>query len=169
MTVEELYIFFLSLWLGNWVKLKDAIAGFLSKIQTVYISTVSFGQIKPEKIVFGFFGWKRTIFRPEKWSFNKSTNNGSFFQGISPSFLPTIWTFYQFFWGANQATKGRFWIVWIESTRFRSEKWIFKKDQKSKFFQGVGPRFLSKIRTFNHLCVLGKSSHKRSFLDSLDI
>ena len=29
---------------------------FLSKIQTVYISTVSFGQIKPEKIVFGFFG-----------------------------------------------------------------------------------------------------------------
>ena len=29
---------------------------FLSKIQTVYISAVSFGQIKPEKIVLGFFG-----------------------------------------------------------------------------------------------------------------
>ena len=29
---------------------------FLSKIQIVYIWTVSFGQIKPKKIVFGFFG-----------------------------------------------------------------------------------------------------------------
>ena len=34
---------------------------FLSKIQTVCKATVSFGQIKPEKIVFWIFGLKRTI------------------------------------------------------------------------------------------------------------
>ena len=33
----------------------------LSKIQTVCKATVSFGQIKPEKIVFWIFGLKRTI------------------------------------------------------------------------------------------------------------
>ena len=37
-----------------------------------------------------------------------------------------------------------------------------------KFSKGVSPRFLSKNRTFYHLCFLGKSTQKKSFFYILD-
>ena len=37
-----------------------------------FLSTVFFGQIKPEQIVFGKSGYITTFLRPEKWSFKKA-------------------------------------------------------------------------------------------------
>ena len=79
MTVKDLF-FFLIIIILPW-ELRQTIKRrhrrFLSKIQTVFKATLSFGQIKPEKIVFWIFGLK---------SFNKSTNNRSFPKGLVQAF-----------------------------------------------------------------------------------
>ena len=71
------------------------------------------------------------------------------------------------FW-ANQARKDRFWIFWIEKNYFRPEKWSFNKSTNNRrFLKGSVQAFCQK---FNFLLNFfgGKSSQKRSFLDSLD-
>ena len=45
---------------------------------------------------------------------------------------------------------------------------VLKKSRKSKFSKGVSPWFLSKNRSFHHICFLGKPGQKTSFLDILD-
>ena len=69
MTVKDLF-FFLLLLLFCLGELRQTIKRrhrrFLSKIQTVCKATVSFGQIKPEKIVFWIFWIEKNDFRPEK-------------------------------------------------------------------------------------------------------
>ena len=45
---------------------------------------------------------------------------------------------------------------------------VLEKSKKSTFCKGVSALFLSKNRTFYHLCFLGKSSQKRSRFDVLD-
>ena len=78
---------------------------FLSKIQTVCKATVSFGQIKPEKIVFWIFWIEKNDFRPEKWSFNKSTNNRSFPKGLVQAFCQKFELFIKFLVGQIKPEK----------------------------------------------------------------
>ena len=68
MTVEDLFIIIIITILPWQLRqtIKRRHRRFLSKIQTLYISTVSFGQIKPEKIVFWIFGIEKNDFGPEK-------------------------------------------------------------------------------------------------------
>ena len=65
MTVKDLFFFLIIIIIILPWQLRQTIKRryrrFLSKIQTVYKATVSFGQITPEKIVFWIFGLKRTI------------------------------------------------------------------------------------------------------------
>ena len=50
---------------------------------------------------------------------------------------------------------------------FRQEKGSFGNVQTIEIFKEVSPQFLSKNRTFYHLCFLGKSTQKRIvFLNS---
>ena len=51
---------------------------------------------------------------------------------------------------------------------FRPKNGVLEKSKKSTFSKRVSPLFLSKNRTFYHLCFLSKSSQKRSFFDILD-
>ena len=48
------------------------------------------------------------------------------------------------------------------------EKEVLQKSKTSIFSKEFSPWFLSKKRTFYHLCFLGESSQKRSFFDILD-
>ena len=51
---------------------------------------------------------------------------------------------------------------------FDKEKEVLQKSKTSIFSKEFSPWFLSKKRTFYHLCFLGESSQKRSFFDILD-
>ena len=70
---------------------------------------------------------------------------------------------------ANEATKDCFFNIVDRKECLLDKKVTFqKKSGKSKFSKGLSPWFLSKSRTCYHVCLLGKSSQKRSFFDILD-
>ena len=70
---------------------------------------------------------------------------------------------------ANEATKDCFFnIVDRKKCLLDKKSDVSKKSGKSKFSKGLSPWFLSKSRTCYHVCLLGKSSQKRSFFDILD-
>ena len=69
MTVKDLFFFLIIIIILPWQlrqTIKRRYRRLLSKIQTVCKATVSFGQIKPEKIVFLDFWIEKNDFRPEK-------------------------------------------------------------------------------------------------------
>ena len=70
MTVKDLFFFLTIIIIILPWQLRQTIKRryrrLLSKIQTVCKATVSFGQIKPEKIVFLDFWIEKNDFRPEK-------------------------------------------------------------------------------------------------------
>ena len=49
-----------------------------------FLPCVFIGQIKPDNIVFGYSGYKRMLFGPNKVTFQKSTNNQNFPKGYGP-------------------------------------------------------------------------------------
>ena len=49
-----------------------------------FLPCVFIGQIKPDNIVFGYSGYKRMLFGPNKVTFQKSTNNQNFPKGDGP-------------------------------------------------------------------------------------
>ena len=100
------FFFLLLFCLSNWGKLlKRRHRKCLSKTQTVYISTVSFGQIKSEKTVFWIFWIEKNDFKPEKWSFNKSTKHRSFPKGLVQAFCQKFELFIKFFGGQIKPEK----------------------------------------------------------------
>ena len=58
-------------------------------------------------------------------------------------------------------------LFWIKKSFLDQKKKLSKKSKNSKFSKRVSPWFLSKNRTFCHLCLVGKSTQKRSFFRSL--
>ena len=64
---------------------------------------------------------------------------------------------------ANLARKDRFFKILGRQECFLDKKnEVLEMSKKLKFSKGVSPRFLSKNRTFHHLCFLGKSTQKKS-------
>ena len=108
------------------------------------------------------------LFRPEKWSFQKSKKS-NVFKGLLHGFCQKLELFTMCIFCANEATKDCFFNIVDRKECFLDKKVTFqKKSRKSKFSKGLSPWFLSKSRTFYHVCLLGKLSQKRSFFDILD-
>ena len=85
------------------------------------------------------------------------------------AFVKKIRLFIIYVFWANQARKDRFLVILDKKKSFlHQKKKLLKKSKNSKFSKRVSPWFLSKNRTFCHLCLLGKSSQKRSFFGILD-
>ena len=107
--------------------------------------------------------------RPEKRSFKKVHKIEIFQRAQSMAFVKKIRLFIIYVFWANQARKDRFLVILDKKILSTPEKETFKKVQKFEIFQkGQSIWFLSKNRTFCHLCLLGKSSQKRSFFGILD-
>ena len=65
---------------------------------------------------------------------------------------------------ANLARKDRFFLILGRQECFLDKKKeVLEMSKQLKFSKEVSPRFLSKNRTFYHLCFLGKSTQKKSF------
>ena len=65
---------------------------------------------------------------------------------------------------ANLARKDRFFkILGRQECFLDKKKEVLEMSKQLKFSKEVSPRFLSKNRTFYHLCFLGKSTQKKSF------
>ena len=73
-------------------KSKNSIFSMVFVKKLNFLSSVFFGRIKPEKIVFWDFGYKRMLFRPENWSFKKVQKIEIWKNAIFPTFL----TFFNF-------------------------------------------------------------------------
>ena len=109
------------------------------------------------------------LFRPEKWSFQKSKNS-KVFKGLLHGFCQKLELFTMCIFCANEATKDCFFNIVDRKECLLDKKVTFqKKSGKSKFSKGLSPWFLSKSRTCYHVCLLGKSSQRRSFFDILDL
>ena len=69
---------------------------------------------------------------------------------------------------ANLARKDRFFLILGRQECFLDKKKeVLEMSKQLKFSKEVSPRFLSKNRTFYHLCFLGKSTQKKIvFLNS---
>ena len=92
-----------------------------------------------------------------------------FFKGVSPWFWSKNRTFYHVCFLGKLSKKRSFFDILNKKDCFLDQKnGVLEKSKKSTFFKGVSPLFLSKNRTFCHLCFLGKFSQKRSFFDILD-
>ena len=104
---------------------------FLSKNRT--FSQMYFWDIKPEKIVSGYFKWKRFVFRPEKRTFKKVTKIEihAFCQKINFFFM----CIFHVYFCVNQARKDRFWIFQIQKNDFWAVNRTFKKFLKIEIFQ----------------------------------
>ena len=76
------------------------------------------GQIKPEKIVFWYSGLKKMLFRPKKWRFKKLKKNRTFPKRFVNGFCVKIQLFTMCVFWANQVSKDRFLIFWIEANAF---------------------------------------------------
>ena len=72
------------------------------------------------------------------------------------------------YFGQIKQGKIVFLLFWIKKSFLHQKKKLLKKSKNSKFSKRVSPWFLSKNRTFCHVCLLGKSSQKRSFFGILD-
>ena len=91
-----------------------------------FLSSMSFGQIKPEKIVFLVYWIKKNAFRPEKGSFKKRQKKSTFSKGVSPWFLSKIELFIICVFLANQARKDRFCLLDKKRMSFKEDKGSFK-------------------------------------------
>ena len=72
------------------------------------------------------------------------------------------------YFGQIKHEKIVFLLFWIKKSFLHQKKKLLKKSKNSKFSKRISPWFLSKNRTFCHLCLLGKSSQIRSFFGILD-
>ena len=64
---------------------------------------------------------------------------------------------------ANLARKDRFFLILGRQECFLDKKKeVLEMSKQLKFSKEVSPRFLSKNRTFYHLCFLGKSTQKKN-------
>ena len=71
------------------------------------------------------------------------------------------------FFGQSSQKRSFFLILGRQECFLDKKKEVLEMSKKLKFSKGVSPRFLSKNRTFYHLCFLGKSTQKKSvFLNS---
>ena len=107
--------------------------------------------------------------RPEKVPF-KIVQKIEFFQrGQSVVFVTKSNFFIMYVFLANPARKIVFYLPHKNRMLYRQEKLSFQKVQKIGILQGGGggPCFLSKNRTFDHVCFFGKSIQKISFFDIL--
>ena len=104
--------------------------------------------------------------RPEKRSFKKVHKIDIFqcpwLSQKKSDFLSSM------YFGQIKQEKIVFLLFWIKKSFLHQKKKLLKKSKNSKFSKRVSPWFLSKNRTFCHLCLLGKSSQKRSFFGILD-
>ena len=90
-------------------------------------------------------------------------------KGVSPWFLSKNGRFFHSGFLGKSSHKRLFFDILNRKEYFldrNSEVW--KRCKKSKICKGVSPYLLSKNRPFPHMRCFGKSSHKRSFFDSLD-
>ena len=67
------------------------------------------------------------------------------------------------FFGQSSQKRSFFLILGRQECFLDKKKEVLEISKKLKFSKGVSPRFLSKNRTFYHLCFLGKSTQKKSF------
>ena len=67
------------------------------------------------------------------------------------------------FFGQSSQKRSFFLILGRQECFLDKKKEVLEMSKQLKFSKEVSPRFLSKNRTFYHLCFLGKSTHKRSF------
>ena len=110
---------------------KGLVHAFCQKIE-LFLKCI-FGYIKPEKIVSGYFKWKRFVFRPEKRTFKKVTKIEihAFCQKINFFFMCICHVYFC----VNQARKDRFWIFQIQKNDFWAVNRTFKKFLKIEIFQ----------------------------------
>ena len=99
----------------------------------------------------------------------KNFNQWKFFTGVRARFCSKNRTFYHVCFLGKLRKKRSFFDILNKKECFLDQKnGVLEKSKKSIFSKGVSPLFLSKNRTFYHLCFLGKSSKKRSRFDVLD-
>ena len=92
--------------LGNWGKLlKDTIAGFCQKYKLFVKQLCLLGKSSQKRSFFWIFWIEKNDFRPEKWSFNKSTNNRSFPKGLVQAFCQKFELFIKFLGGQIKPEK----------------------------------------------------------------
>ena len=70
--------------------------------------SMSFGQIKPEKIVFGILD-KKECFLDQKKEVLKNDKKSTFSKGVSPQFLSKNWTFYHLCFLGKSRQRRSFW------------------------------------------------------------
>ena len=106
--------------------------------------------------------------RPEKRSFKKVHKIEISQRGQSMAFAEKSDFLSSMYFGQIKQEKIVFLLFWIKKSFLHQKKKLLKKSKNSKFSKRVSPWFLSKNRTFCHVCLLGKSSQKRSFFGILD-
>ena len=138
---------------------------FLFQKIELYTMCAVWGNPARKDLFYIYSGWKRVLFWPEKKSFKKIQKNLNFPEGLFHGFFQNI----EFLTMRIKPEKNVFWYSGLKKEWFWEKKSkVLKKSRKSKFSKGVSPWFLSKNRTFYHVCFLGKSGQKTSFLDILD-
>ena len=111
---------------------------------------------------------KKNAFQTGIAKFEKSPKNRKFAKELVHGFCQKINLFLTCVFLGNLARKVRFLIFWREKNTFQTGIVNFEKSPRNrKFLRGQSMVFVKKS-TFFYTCILGKSSHKRSFYDILD-
>ena len=100
-----------------------------------FLSSVFFGQIKTEKIVFLLFWAKKKSFADQKKEVLKKRQKNRNFPKVSMVFVKQSNFLSSVFFWANQATKDRFGRPDKKRMLFKPQKGSFKKRQKIEIFQ----------------------------------
>ena len=138
-----------------------------------FLPCVFIGQIKPDNIVFGYSGYKRMLFGPNKVTFQKSTKNQNFPKGDGPCVSSTTGHLFSL---GNIGLENVFYYIPERKNPFlgyRNNK--FKKSKNWDFPQGVLVHgFGKKLAMFPSFyfrqyrpgkCLLPYSRTKNAFLD----
>ena len=101
---------------------KELVQAFCQKFK-LFFSCVS-GEIRPEKIAFGYFGRKRTLFRPGKWSLKKVQKTEIFA-------IVNNWNFLAIVFFGKSSQKRSILDVLDRKERFLDHKHYLKKPNKT--------------------------------------
>ena len=132
-----------------------------------FLSSVFFGQIKTEKIVFCYSGQKKSFADQKKEVLKKRQKNRNF-PKVSMVFVKKSNFLSSVFFWANQARKDRFGRPDKKECSLNQKKEVLKNDKNRNFPNWIVHGFCQKIDFFYHQCFLGKTSQRGSCFDILD-
>ena len=105
------------------------------------------------------------LFRQKKMEFLEKSTKSTFSKGVSPLFPSKNRSFYHLcFLGKSSQKRSFFDILDKKECFLDRKKELFKSPKKSNFSKGVRLWFLSKNRTFYHLCFFANQARQDRFL-----